>query len=309
MPLPDTLVTNVPGLGQLELSLAPDPQALTNGVPGAAWQSIIRVSDGNNSQFIDSTVDELVGVSCDGGVSSLLDPAGLWVGQVTVTDVERAPTRQGALNAWSGDGPVPVSRPFKFRVIFHVDSAGTTRLLQRVLVAWQPTAETVDPLSAAPINGIMAILTDEADAKSYAALHPGAKIVRVSSPCFPTMAPVAAKTGSVFSVSGSLVVDVVIPYDDSINPFVHRYHPQHDNLVYDNGVATKLVDGVESYTVTRSMIFRFEPLDPDRGIANRQWGVTENGGLFDETVTGLNKTIHSVGTFRVERVSRISELQ
>jgi len=309
LPLPDVLVTNIAALSQMELSLAPDPQALTNGKSGSAWQSIIRVTDANNSQFADSTVEVLVGVSCDGAVSSLLDPQGLWVGQVTVTDVERAPTRQGGVNAWSGDGPVPVSRPFTFRVIFHVDSNGTTRLLQRALVAWQPTVETMDPLSETPTNSIMAILTDEANAKTYATLHPAAKIARVSSPCFPLMAPLRTKTGSVFSAFGSLAVEVALPYNDPVNPFVHRYHPQHDNLQYDNGVATNLAEGIESYTVTRSMAFYFQPLDPGRGTTNRQWGVTENGGRFEETVTGLNKTIRSAGTFRVERVSRIGELQ
>jgi len=309
LPLPDVLETNISGLGQLELSLAPVPRALTNGTPGPAWQGIIRVRDGNNPQFANSTVDVPVGVSCDGSICSLLDPQGLWVGRVTVTDVERAPTQDGVLNPWSGDGPVPVSRPFTFRVIFHVDSAGTTRLLQRALLAWQPTTDTVDPLSDTPTNGIMAILTDEADAKAYATLHPDAKIVRVSSACFPLMAPISAKTGSVFSAFGSLAVDVTVPYNDPVNPFVHRYHPQHDNLRYDNGVATNLAEGIESYTVTRSMDFHFEPLDPDRGATNRQWGVTENGGRFEETVTGLNKTIHAAGTFRVERVSRIGELQ
>jgi hypothetical protein len=309
LPMPDLLETNIAGMGQLELSLAPDPQALTNGTAGAAWQSIIRVTDANNSQFANATVTALIGVSCDGSVSSLLDPQGLWVGQATVTDVERAPTREGGVvDTWASDGPVPVSRPFTFRVIFHVDSAGNARLLQRALVAWQPSTSTADPLSDPSTNGVMAIMADEAKAKTYATQHPDAKIARVSSPCFPLMDPVNMKTGGVFGATGSLSFDVTIPYNDPVNPFVHRYHPQHDNLQYDNGVAVALAEGVESYTVTRAMEFHFDLIDPSQGTANRRWGVTENGGRFNETVTGLNKTIRVAGTFKVERVSRVGEL-
>ena len=149
-------------------------------------------------------------------------------------------------------------------------------------------------------------MTDEAEAETFAAQYPEARIVRVSSPNFPLMAPVPAATGSVFG--GTLNLDVTVPFNDPVNPFVHRFHPQHDNLRYDNGVATPLSDGEESYTVTRALQFRFATLDPALGITNRQWGATEQGGLFDETVTGLNKTLRARGTFQVQRVSREAAL-
>lgn len=305
-PLPDALETNIPAMSSLALSLVPDPQGLTNGVSGSAWQSVIRVADSNNTEFFFATVDVAVGVSCDGSISSQLDPTGLWVGEVSVTDVERAPTREGALNAWSANGPVPVSRPFAFRVIIHVDTNGEARLLQRALVAWRPSDPTVEPLQDPTMNGTVAILASEQAAETYSAAHADAKIVRVSSSCFPVMEPVGMKTGGVFGAA--MLFDVTIPYDDQVNPFVHRYHPQHDNLRYDNGVASTLQEGVESYTVTRAMAFTFAAIDPDRGTANRQWGVTERGGSFEETITGVNKTIRARGTFRLTRASRVGGL-
>ncbi len=296
--LPSLLVTNVPGLSQLELSLAPDSQALAGGVPGSTWQSVIRITSGTAS-------DIQLGVSCDGSLSSQLDPAGLWVGSVSVTHVERAPTRIGADNVWKDDGPVSVSEPYTFRLLMHVDAAGTPRLLQRALLAYRHDASETDTTASLSTNGILTILIDEKDATAYAAQHSNARIVRVSSTCFPIMDPLPMS--GTFGSSNTLSALVTLPYNDPVNPFVHRYHPQHDNLRYDNGVATNQEEGVESYTVTRDMSFNFALLDPVRGIANRQWGVTESGGVFEETVAGLNKTIRIKGTFKLERVSRVSE--
>jgi len=306
LPFPMVFETNLAALSQLELSLAPDPQLLTNGAPDSAWQSLLRITDANNAKFSPATVDLLVGVSCEGSVASQLDPCGLWIGQVSVTEVERAATRQGVLNTWSADGPVPVSQPFTFRVILHVDAQGKVRLLQRALLAWRLEDTPEELLSTPPTNAILTILTGEKAATSYSAQYPDAKIVRVSSPNFPLMEPLLAATGSVFGAT--LNFDVTVPYNDPVNPFMHRYNPQHDNLRYDNGVATPLPEGVESYTVVRALQLRFSQVDPDQGITNRQWGVTENGGVFDETVTGLNKTIRARGQFRVQRVSRVGEL-
>jgi hypothetical protein len=264
------------------------------------------VTDANNTQFVPPTVDIRLGVSCDGSVSSQLDPAGLWVGNVTVTHVERAPTRIGADNVWKNDGPVSVSEPYTFRLIFHVDAMGTPRLLQRALLAYRKGDAEQDATSSLATNGIMTILTDEAEAKAYVVTHPDARIVRVSSTCFPIMNPLLLS--GTFGLSNTLSGLVTIPYNDPVNPFVHRYHPQHDNLRYDNGVATNQAEAVESYTVTRDMSFQFTLLDPERGVANRQWGVKESGGRFEETVAGLNKTIRITGSFKIERVSRVSEL-
>lgn len=305
--LPDVLTTNIAAGRSLELLLMPDPQSIGGGTPGAAWQSVIRVTDPGNVRFPVATVDASAGVSLDGAISAEFDPAGLWVGSVRVTDVERAPTREGVTtNYWAADGPVPVSQPYTFRLILHVDSHGTTRLLQRALMAWRPVPNPEGAGSELSTNGVFEILTDESEALAYADAHADAKIVRISSVCFPLMTPV--DMAGAFGASNTLSCTVTIPYDDPVNPFVHTYHPQHDNLRYDNGTASKLREGVESYTVTRVMDLHFEPVDPDRGAANPAWGVTEVGGRFEETVDGLNKEIGVKGTFRLERISRIGTL-
>lgn len=305
-PFPEIFETNLAPRARLDLSLAPDPQALTNGTPNSAWQSLLRITDAHNAKFTPATVDLLVGVSCDGRVANPADVRGLWIGQVTVTDVERAATRLGVVNAWAADGPVPVSQPFVFRVIVHVDALGTVRLLQRALLAWRLEETDPERLAEPPTNAVLEILSDESAAAAYSVQYPDAKIVRISSPNFPLMSPVSAATGSVFGAS--MDFDVTIPFDDPVNPFLHRYHPQHDNLRYDNGVATNVPEGVESYTISRALQFRFSPIDPVLGVTNRQWGIAEQGGMYEETVNGLNKTIRTRGTFRLQRVSSVDEV-
>jgi hypothetical protein len=97
---------------------------------------------------------------------------------------------------------------------------------------------------------------------------------------------------------------VELPFDDPVNPFVHRYHPMHDNLEYDNdGSASPLGEGAESSTINRAMQFAFDETDPEHGAGNPRWGVSELGGTFTETVSGLNKTIYVEGQFRLEKIS------
>ncbi len=90
------------------------------------------------------------------------------------------------------------------------------------------------------------------------------------------------------------------------NPFVHTYHPDHDNLGTD--FKTALKSGDESYDVTRTCGFTFTSSPPD-GSSVAGWGTTVLGGTYTETLTGLNsKPLNVSGTFAMRRVSEISEI-
>lgn len=294
-PLPETNVLNLAAGARFELKLAPDPQRLTNGVPGSAWQSILRITDEDNDELSGPAVDVRIGVACDGELSGLQTPTGLWAGSVKVTKVSRAQTREGVEpSEWSSTNPVPVSMPYEFRVIFHVDAVGGVLLLQRILVARDA-------------GGTNALLTSEGKAATYRQLNPDAKITRISSANLPVMAPIAAS--GMFGISNRMNFEIQVPYDDPVNPFVHRYHPKHDNLEYVNDVPMKLGEGAESYTVSRSQWFEFTGADPETGKVGSGWGFTENGGFFREQVHGLNKTICVEGIFRVERISTVGSLE
>jgi hypothetical protein len=98
---------------------------------------------------------------------------------------------------------------------------------------------------------------------------------------------------------------VTIPFDDPTNPFVHAYHPDHDNR---DARFKALKAGVESYDITRRMTFQFTSSPPD-GSTVSGWGTNVYGGNFSETIEGLNKVPLSVGgTFTLRRISEIADI-
>jgi hypothetical protein len=288
--VPDVLVTNVPARSECSLRLMPKISALAGGAPGSAWQSIIRVSDEGNPGA--AVVSHQVGVTCDTPDATALNSAGLWVGDVSVTGVSRAPTQAGVSNVWDSTLPVAVTRPYTFRVLLYGQDTPTNRqwyLLQRAYLA----TET---------NGMDLVFTDTALALNYVAGHPASRITRLSTANLPLMDPLAMTSDGT-----NLTATVMLPFNDLTNPFVHPFHPQHDNKEIRNGVATPLSSGAESYTVTRTMNFVFSETDPLHP-GNPDWNISESGGVFTEQVDGLNKTIYVRGSFRVERVSRATSL-
>ena len=72
----------------------------------------------------------------------------LWVGQATLNQVN-AP-------AYTGTDLISTPAPMSLRLILHVDNTGQARLLQEVLLAWDPT------LNEAPhTNGTYALYASE----------------------------------------------------------------------------------------------------------------------------------------------------
>lgn len=290
VPFPNTIVTNIPAKSELSIRLMPKISALVGGPAGATWQSVIRVSDEGNPGA--AVVTHQVGVTCDTPDASTFDPEGLWVGNVSVVGVSRSPTQLGAGNVWDSTVPVAVTRPYTFPVLLHHGTSGTNRewrLMQRAYLA----TET---------NGTDLVFTDTVYAQEYANDHPACQITRLSSANLPLMRPLAMTSDGT-----NLSVTVTLAYDDPTNPFVHPFHPQHDNKEFRNNEAIKLSDGDESYSVVRTQNFSFLEIDPSNP-GNPHWNISEAGGVFTEEVTGLNKTIFVQGVFRLERVSRATSL-
>ena len=98
---------------------------------------------------------------------------------------------------------------------------------------------------------------------------------------------------------------MLLDYNSDSNPFVHRYHPDHDNL--DARFASVLPAGRESLTVKRQVVFTFLGSLP--GVTDPAWGVTMLGGTYVETVTGLRSIpIIVKGIFILNRVTDASAL-
>jgi len=231
--------------------------------------------------------------------------AGLWVGNATINAVSN-PT-SGSLDP---NKSLPVAAPFTLRLIVHVDSSGQPRFLQQVLQMWKEGAwipNPNDPTSSTyildPNNpGRVVLLTDDSLIPRFSgiALH-DVKLVgrRLSTAAFGFRQPILM-SGDFGSFGTTITCQVGLSYKDAVNPFMHQYHPDHDNLDerYEQEVP-------ESYTVNRDISLGFTAEDPeDRSPVG--WGDELLGGYYLETIQGIHRNpIHVRGIFHFQRLSDV----
>jgi hypothetical protein len=337
-PLTGRLSLTLPAGQELALRLAvrrPDMVPYTPP-PGrdALYQSLLEVADGAGSLFTVPVSAKSLGESdlraaresirrraLGSAGGRVYDPpsashprAGLWVGSVTINAVSN-PT-SGSLQP---DRPLPVASPFTFRLIVHVNAAGTSVcLLQQVLQMWKEGAwipNPNDPTSTTfildPNNpGRTVLLTDDSLIPRYSgAAFRDVKLVgrRVSSAAFGLRQPVSMR-GADFGVAGGLptTCSVVLDYEDPVNPFKHKYHTDHDN--FDMRFMNKLPEGKESYTVSRHIALEFTSQDPEDHVS-AGWGDTVLGGIYKERIAGIHRNpVHVQGTFRLQHLSDVGVL-
>lgn len=233
---------------------------------------------------------------------------GLWVGSAVINRVN-----QPAL-AGNPQTPLPTASEFQFRLILHVDAFGRVRLLQKVIQMWKPGTYKPAPdnptRQVVDIPGRFVLLTDETLASAYsgATLRDGEPVGRrFSSAAFSFRQPLLMSGSGDFGADGSVLSCIdVVDYRDALNPFVHRYHPDHDNL--NESYNSTLEAGQESPTITRHITLQFTATDPD-GLQIAGWGSSQLGGIYRETITGLHKSALKVeGTFRLHLASNVELL-
>jgi hypothetical protein len=233
---------------------------------------------------------------------------GLWIGSAVINQVN-----QPAL-AGNSQTPLPTASEFQFRLILHVDNYGKVRLLQKVLQMWKTGTYQPDPQDptkqVADEPGRFVLLTDERLASAYsgATLRDGKPVGRrFSSAAFSFRQPLSLSSGGDFGVEGSVFsCTASVDYRDALNPFVHRYHPDHDNL--NESYSSTLEAGRESPTITRQITLQFTAEDPDR-LQLAGWGSSQLGGIYRETILGLHKApLRVEGTFRIHLASNVAQL-
>jgi len=112
---------------------------------------------------------------------------------------------------------------------------------------------------------------------------------------------------------GSLLAVVTEPYDDqAANPFLHTYHPDHNNLNMANSPPTELAPGAESYTVTRQISLSMASTNNLDFVSLTQSGSSLNGTYY-ETISlsglgGATKSYLTAGTFILNRISTVPAL-
>jgi hypothetical protein len=196
------------------------------------------------------------------------------------------------------DGPIKtdpgtVARPFPLRLIIHNDGA-TSRLLQKVYHGLNAASNTVLATKES-----LLLSTQLANARRISAVH------------LPTSAGnVPWNFSGAMGQGGTLTVTVPLAYDDQAsNPFLHTYHPDHDNL--DAQFGAQLARGLESHGVTRQMTLTFtDPTDDFDGLTG---GSGELTGRYAEVVTFESKGSQTrqynvLGAFSLKRISDIATL-
>ena len=248
----DTAITGaytevIPALSEVQLTVGVDRSKMA-AVSGTAYASFLRFTDSGSLMNIV--------LPCSARVANL---AGLWVGDVQVSTVTTlAPGATGSTTP----------RSFPLRVIFHVDNTGVARLLSEVYVG--KLAGSADSVGLGTRESAL-----QADQKQFA--------TRLSAGHLPLNFIGPSANGS-FALGQYLDVVVPLSFNDPTNPFVHTYHPDHDNR------DARLVPsgaGQESYTVVRTLRFAFsgQTGNSSRGLAQLSMTTGGSGYTTAPTVT------------------------
>ena len=295
--------TNLAAGATFELRLKPDTSRMA-ATDAGDYMSILEISDAGSTLAGESrpsgTCLYRVGAFAAGTLmdSDVSAKAGLWVGTVVLAQVNRAKTLSSAEPEWVSTNLVTAPHPFQFRLLVHVDAEGHATLLKQAFTAMKTPESDI------------CLLADRTTAVAFRGAYPNGTIRRTASANFPFLDPLAL-TGGSFAVAGDTVAAVFTQaYDDKTNPFVHAFHPQHDNVEFNNQKPSKLGDGdegrgeYESWGVTRAISLAFADADPVG--ANAEWNRTVTGGIYEETVSGLTgqgKPIITRGAFRLTKVN------
>jgi hypothetical protein len=279
-PMGGSFTVTIAASGRTTLDFGIDRSQMT-GTADAFYASILR--------FTDSAGLSDVSLPVSGQTAST---AGLWLVNTQVGQVDQVSQVD---NPVSGSGS-STPQPFPLLFLAHVDSAGTARLLSEAFVGKLST--TGNPVG---------ICISESRVLGFSASD--LKPVRYFASQMPTS--ITSITGTSTSIIGTTATGstlswtIPIVFNDPTNPFVHNYHPDHDNL---DAKGQALVAGQESFTINRNCQFTFTSSSPD-GNYVAGWGTTMFGGTYLESISGLHKQVLQVrGTFRMQRLSEIAAI-
>lgn len=302
----DTLDFSVPANSTLELRFAID-RATMFGAVGDVYQSIITMTDASGLME--------VRFGARGEVGSR---AGLYIGEAQLRSVAStfhrfARTAEGTTQFNEDGEPIyvdsegvsigtvppplseslyPTADTFPLRILLHIDAAGTARLLSSVFIG--PLNDGIAGAVSFPVG-----LTTRQDRLDPDALAVSSRLTAGHLP-----------PGQNYTFTGSigdaiLTTQVLLAHDAPTNPFLHTYHPDHDNL--DARFESVLGDGEESYSVARTISLSFDSnavpeLGANGSVLSGQW---------TEVVSGLTSTGDQIaaGPFILTRIAPLESLE
>lgn len=270
--------------------------------PGSLLGGLLRFTDSLGFTQID------VPVSARASARS-----GLWIGGASVNQVQHALAYyerdgQGQPVTSSNGNHVVVStdtsmgavpQAFPLRLIVHNPDNGNAVLLQRVFYGFDANTNAVVSRTESALGSAF-----RRQARRISSLH------------LPwTAANTAWPFNSRLGAQTNLSTTVTERYNDqAANPFLHSYHPDHDNL--DATFQNVLPQGSESYTIER--LIRLQVMPPADDFASLVDAGMTLAGNYSETITlkGLargggkedTRQFQVQGRFTLNRVSPIAQL-
>ena len=274
-------------------------RALMGGASGNHFGSLLKLSTTTGL----AGEDLYLPVTADYGPLS-----GLWIGEAQITQVGSVVLRyardaQGN-TVYGSDGKPQVledlttpgsattlpgvSTAYPLRVIMHVDASGQATLLSHVYQG---------PLAANQAMGLTLSesLLDATQLKNA---------VRLSVAHLPL--DTALQVPGFFGPGGTLAAPALVtPYNSPVSPFVHIYHPDHDNL--DAQFKSQLPAGRESFDIKRTITLGMDTSPPNGSTTD--WGTSLITGTYSELLEGPYKSpIRVQGSFSLYKVSDISAI-
>jgi hypothetical protein len=269
---------------------------------GTNYTTVLQLSDGQGTRILVpvSASRPAAVVSASGGIPVGLQ-VGLWVGDITVNAV--AETRFNPTN------PTPTKSAFDLRILLHVDTNGVTRLLREAIQMFQPGTTTNNAAGQNVVSqpGRYVLLTDDTLLPQYqgATVRDGVPVGRrFSTSSFDFDPPGGTNYVSMsgtFGISNSIGCTITLQPTTPTNPFLHRYHPDHDNL--DGNYQPIVLGQPEVFTIVRQVQLQFTPTDPTGQTTDPDYGYRSIGGNYSETVSGLhNNSLVCSGIFHLTKV-------
>ena len=264
---------------EVEVVLGLNRSAMTGG-EGAFYAGLLRFTDSLGHSQVDIPVSGSVGSN-----------QGLWVGGASLTQVRHS---LSADSTTFGD----VASPYPLRLIMHRDQSANVKLMQCVYVGTLP-----GNVSGIATRENLLLAGSVANAARISSIHLPASEQNLPWTC----------TGDLTqgqTVQSTVLID---HNDHASNPFLHTYHPDHDNLVAD--FASGQPVGRESYSIKRDIKLTFNTSGNDFNSLTRS--SKRLSGIYEETLTliGLagagpvnEKSYAMKGVFVINRISDIATL-
>jgi hypothetical protein len=214
----------------------------------------------------------------------------------SVTNYLASPVSNYVVTAYNTQGDA-VPAPFPLRLIVFNDSAGNCSLLQRVYWGLDPNTNIIVSTSQTPLDPSQ--------------LSSARRITATHLPWSATNTPWAFTGGPLAQGAVLTSMPIIENYDDqAANPFLHTYHPDHNNLDHQS-TPHELPMGSESYQITRVISLSLMPNTND--FISLTSASSRLPGLYNETITlkglgGFTKNYQTIGSFSLNQISTISHL-